>query len=240
MKIEYRKLGPVIARANHETNVIELNEDIYPKLPPYVREFVMCHELVHLEYEIWDENRTNEIAVRVFLNNAKSADDLEARREFVSHASVVYDTDSSDSSNYVGAIIGAVVTIGTTVWGSIKANRDNNPFLKLSTADQKALCRNLLDQSFQQADKNSDLSAKMIFESLIAPYYGKGYSKFCKKYKKWFPDMVAEYEQKYGRGFEEVRTVSLWSYTPFRVAIVVAVAALVAFAAVKIAKKMKK
>ena len=232
-------MGPVIARANHDTNVIELNADIYPSMPPYMREYVMCHELVHLEYGEYDEQRTNEIAQRIFLNNAKGEADLEARKDFLRLG-----TANANQSNLgtvaITSIIGLAMTVFSTGSGLIGQYKSSNPFTSLELADQKKLTRNMIVAAFEQSQLVNDKSAKQIFEGLLANYWSNGYDAFVDKYREWFLPMVAEVARGYDFGWNDITPINLWKYAPFRIAVIVAVAALAVFITAKITKKKSK
>ena len=78
-------LGPVIARADHWEGAIEVNKDIFYKLPPKVQEFVLCHEVCHLRHNEWDEARTNALAARLYLSRAANEADRKSREQFLSY-----------------------------------------------------------------------------------------------------------------------------------------------------------
>ena len=82
-KITYRfaDTGRWLARCDHSSNVIELNEREFARLSPLYQDYVWIHECVHLLMDVYDETRCNSITDEVFL--LRATDDLAERRSFI-------------------------------------------------------------------------------------------------------------------------------------------------------------
>ena len=225
-------LGPVIARADHQDRAIEVNKDIFYRLPPMVQEFVLCHEVCHLQYGERDEARTNELSTRLFLSRASSVDDMRQRREFVSYM------DGRDYDNFAWeALIGAVVSLGTTVYGII-SNR-NAGWYKWDDATKQANLKVMLTNAFEQSRRTWQQSASDLFWKQMSAYTNKDdtLDQFLnRRTNAWVQDYITQYEKKYGFGFREVTRIDL---TAFPLAML-AVGLLVGAAAYLVIKKLRK
>lgn len=82
-KITYRfaDTGRWLARCDHSSDVIELNEREFARLSPLYQDYVWIHECVHLLMDVYDETRCNCITDEVFL--LRATDDLAERRNFI-------------------------------------------------------------------------------------------------------------------------------------------------------------
>lgn len=87
-KIKYRwaDIGHWIARCNHDTYVIELNRNEFPRLSPLFQDYTWIHEHVHLLADVYDESKCNKITDEIFISRAVNEKDLQERREFVSRS----------------------------------------------------------------------------------------------------------------------------------------------------------
>lgn len=236
---EQDDLGPVIARADHRDGAVEVNKQIFYKLPSMVQEFVLCHEICHLRYDEWDEAETNRLASEVFLKRASDAKDLEQRRRFLSYM------EGKDTSNFtVAAVIGVVSAVwglGTSIYGVVKAR--NAGWYSWDTATQRSNLEVMLKQSFEESRKSSQRSAAEFFWETLYQYTNKDDSleKFLKRSSNsWVETYIARYEKKYGFGFYEVTPIDWMAFPAMKVALgaLIGVAvALVVKQAIKNAKK---
>lgn len=225
-------LGPVIARADHQDGAIEVNSAIFYKLPPMVQEFVLCHEVCHLQYGERDEDRTNALATQLFLSRATGAGDRARREKFVSYM------DGRDYSNFAWEmLIAPVVSLGMTVYGIIQ--NSNAGWYSWSTAVQRANLNTMLATAFEQSRRQSQQSAAELFWEQMMPYTNKDNSldDFLNRSKNsWVKSVIREYENKYGFGFREVTPIDP---TAFPIAML-AVGLLVGAAVYLIIKKFRK
>lgn len=239
-KIEIReaKLGPVIARADHLDGAIEVNKDIFYKLPPMAQEFVLCHEVCHLRYNDRDEARTNQRAADLFMQRAKGDADLRARTDFLSY---LYGKDG-DYSNAglsiaaISAIISAAVGVGSTIY-SIVSTR-NAGWYSWSQATKKTWLEAALTTAFEQSRRSGSHSASEYFWAQLAPCTNKDESLeewMGRSANDWVKNVILKYEKQYGFGFSEVTPVDI---TAFPLAMV-AIGALLAYAVYRIIKKRK-
>lgn len=217
---ECADLGPVIARADHVDNAIEVNRKIFYGLPPMVQEFVLCHEVCHLKYEQWDEAETNRLAARLFLDRASSDMDRARRRDFLAYM----DGKEADWSNItVAAVLGIITgafSLGSSVYGIIK-NR-NAGWYSWDSATQQANVRVMLKEAFEQSRKSSTLSAQDYFWQILTQYTNKDGSldKFlARSENKWVSLVIAQYEKTYGFGFSDVTPVDWLAFTGVKIAL---------------------
>lgn len=227
-------LGPVLARADHADNAIEVNRRVFYGLPPLMQEFVLCHEVCHLRYNEHDEARTNLLAMQLFMQRATSEADAQERKRFLSYL------DGSDMSNItVAAILGivsAAFSLGTNVWGIVKQR--NAGWYSWDNATQRANMNTMLKQAFEQSRRSASQSAEQFLWEQLRNYTYKdsSLSQFLlRSENSWVSAMIAKYEKKYGFGFSEVTPVDLTAFP----LLIVAVGALLAFAIWKIFKKRK-
>ena len=236
IRIADRKdLGPVLARADHELNVIEVNKAAFYKLPPMMQEFVLCHEVCHLKHNEWDEARTNELASRLFMERAKSDADREARQQFLSYL------DGRDMSNFdiaaILAIAGGAWTLGSTIYGTIKQR--NAGWYSWDAATQRANLNVMLKQAFEQCRRSASRSASDFLWEQLRQYDFKDGSLdefLARSDNAWVKTVIAKYETAYGHKLEAVTGIDI---TAFPLAMV-AIGALVGFVIYRIIKNAKK
>lgn len=234
-KIEVREadLGPVIARADHLEGAVEVNKDIFYKLPPQVQEFVLCHEVCHLKHNEWDEARTNALASELYLSRAANDDDRKERERFLS-----YIDDNGGYSNFAwGALLSAATTIFTTAYGII--SNQNAGWYSWDDATRHANIDVMLTQAFEQSRKTNKQSAAAIFWAQLQPFTNKDddLNEFLSRSgNAWVKSCIAAYEKKYGFGFNEVTPIDI---TAFPVAML-AIGLVVGFVVYKIIKNSRK
>lgn len=229
-------LGPVLARADHLENTIEVNAKVFYRLPPMMQEFVLCHEVCHLKHNEWDEARTNQLATELFLRRAKGEADLEQRKRFMSYV----DGHGGYSNLGVEAILamaGSVFSLGTSIFGIIRQR--NSGWYSWDISTQRANLKTLLTQAFEQSRKSSRQSAAEFFWAQIQAYTAKDSSldQFLRRTaNEWVNNEIAKYEKAYGFGFTEVTPIDLTAFPM----VIIALGALVGFAVYKIIKNRMK
>ena len=229
---EREDLGPVLARADHQENAIEVNKKAFYGLPPMVQEFVLCHEVCHLKHNEWDEARTNALASELFLDRAHDAEDWAARQEFLS-----YLNPEGSQSNLWAEIIAGVVSLGTSIYGIIRQR--NTGWYSWDKATKQANLKTMLTAAFEQARKSGSKSAADFFWKQLYAYTGKDDSleEFLgRSDNAWVLPVIAQYEKKYGFNFYAVTPVDLTAY-PLAI---MAIGAVVGFVIYKIIKNQKK
>lgn len=226
-------LGPVIARADHVDRAIEVNKEIFYKLPPMVQEFVLCHEVCHLTHDEWDEVATNQLASQLFLDRSADAPDRDRRQRFLS-----YLDGNGGFSNFAWAtLISSVIGLGTTIYGIVR-NR-NQGWYSWDSATQRSNLNAMLTQAFEASRKTSTESASQIFWAQMQGYTTKDGSldEFLGRSENaWVRPAIANYEQAYGFGFSEVTPIDI---TAFPVAMI-AIGLVAGIAVFYIIKKLKK
>ena len=233
--VERTDLGPVLARADHQENAIEVNGRAFYALPPLVQEFVLCHEVCHLRHNEWDEARTNQLAARLFLERARSAADREQRQRFLSYL----DGTDGDYSNWWQAVIAAIpaaFSLGTTIYGIVK--NQNAGWYSWDKATQQSNLNVMLKAAFEQSRKSRSRSAADFFWEQLEPNTNKDDSleKFLSRSgNAWVRQYIAKYEKAYGFGFTEVTPIDLTAYP----LVIVAIGAVVAFIIYRIIKNRK-
>lgn len=233
-QIEIREadLGPVIARADHVDGAIEVNSEIFYKLPPMVQEFVLCHEVCHLRYEEWDEARTNRLASDLFISRASGDDDRKVREKFVGYM------DGRDYSNFAWeTLIAGVVNAGFTAYGII-AQR-NGGWYKLDDSTKRSMAQALVEESFEQSRRSGSKSAADFFWSAMRNYTAKDDSleQFLGRSDNSFVQQyITAAEKRYGFGFSEVTPIDLTAFPVVMVAIGIAIGYIV----FRIIKKYRK
>ena len=231
--IREAELGPVIARADHQDGAIEVNKEIFYKLPPMAQEFVLCHEVCHLKYDEWDEARTNSLAAKLFVDRAKTDAERKDREEFVS-----YLDGNGGYSNFAWfALIPSVISLGTTVYGIIK-NR-NAGWYSWDRTTKESNLKVMLTQAFEESRKSGKTSASEFFWQQMYNYTNKDgdLEKFLgRSDNSWVPAYIKKYEQKYGFGFYEVTPIDI---TAFPLAML-AIGIVVGWVVYKIIKKVRK
>lgn len=233
IKIREADLGPVIARADHQEGAIEVNSQVFYKLPPRVQEFVLCHEVCHLKHNEWDENRTNQLASELYLKRATDEDDRRQRQEFLSYLG-----DNGGYSNFAwGALVTGIISLGTTIFGVVK-NR-NAMWYSWDDASKRANLNTMLRTAFEQSRRSSSKSAADFFWAQMKSYTNKDDSldQFLNRSDNaWVQPVIAKYEASYGFGFKEVTPVDLTAYP----VVIIAIGAVVGFIVYKIIKNRKK
>lgn len=233
--VEREDLGPVLARADHQENVVEVNGKAFYKLPPMVQEFVLCHEVCHLRHNEWDEARTNALASRLFLSRAHDEDDLADRREFLSYIDGQGGYANFDPLSILG-VIGSAFSLGSTVFGIIK-NR-NAGWYSWDRATQRANLRVMLDQAFTQSRRSSKRSAEEFLWAQLQNYTNKddSLSKFLSRSdNSWVKAEIRAYEEEYGFSLGEVTPLDLTAFP----LLIVAIGAVIGWAVFTIIKNRK-
>lgn len=232
---ERADLGPVLARADHRDNAIEVNAAVFYKLPPMVQEFVLCHEVCHLKHNEWDETRTQQLAARLFMDRATDAADREARQKFLSYL------DGRDMSNFdiaaVLAIVGGAFSLGSSIWGVIKQR--NAGWYSWDNATQRSNIDTMLRQAFEQSRRSRTRSAADFLWEQLRNYTFKDSTLedfLSRSDNSWVRSAISRYEAAYGFGLEQVTPIDLTAYP----LLIVAVGALLGFAIYKIIKNRKK
>lgn len=209
---EREDLGPVLARADHQENAIEVNGKAFYKLPPMVQEFVLCHEVCHLRHNEWDEARTNALASRLFLSRATGEADLAARREFLSYIDGHGGYSNFDPLSIL-SLVGSAFSLGSTVFGIIK-NR-NAGWYSWDRATQRDNLRVMLDQAFTQSRRSAKRSAEEFLWAQLGNYTNKDDSlkKFLSRSENtWVKAEIRSYENDYGFKLDEVTPLDLTAF----------------------------
>lgn len=226
----------MLARADHELNVIEVNKAAFYRLPPMMQEFVLCHEVCHLKHHEWDEAETNRLASRLFMERATSDADRKERAKFLSYL----DGTDGEYSNWWQAVLTAIpaaFNLGTTIWGTIKQR--NSGWYSWDDATQRSNLNVMLTQAFEQSRKTNKKSAAQIFWQQLQAYDFKDDSldKFLSRSgNAWVSGRIAAYEKKYGFGFDAVTPIDLTAFP----LVIIAIGALVGVVVYKIIKNQKK
>lgn len=227
-------LGPVLARADHRDNAIEVNGKVFYQLPPMVQEFVLCHEVCHLTHGEWDEQRTQQLAARLFMDRAKGDADRDERQRFLSYL------DGHDTSNItVAAILAAasgVLSLGTSIWGIIK-NR-NAGWYSWDDATQRSNLNAMLTEAFEGSRKTNQRSAADLLWEQLSVYTNKDDSLndfLSRSDNAWVRPVIGKYETAYGFGLEEVTPIDLTAFP----LLILAVGGLLGFALYKTFKNKK-
>lgn len=230
--IEKPDLGPVLARADHQENVIEVNGKAFYKLPPMMQEFVLCHEVCHLKYNEWDENRTNQLAVKLFLERSKGEADRRDREDFLS-----YIEGEGGYSNWIAAVISAVVALGTTIYGIV--SEKNAMWYSWDEASQQSNLNTMLKTAFEESRRSSEKSAADYFWQQMRNFTNKDDSleQFLGRSKNaWVNKYITKYEQAYGFGFNEVTPIDITAYP----VVIIAIGAVVGYIIYRIIKNRKR
>lgn len=231
--IERADLGPVLARADHQENAIEVNGKAFYRLPPMVQEFVLCHEVCHLKHDEWDEGRTNQLASLLFLNRASTPEDRAERESFLSYLS-----DNGGYSNFAWtALISAAVSLGTSVYAAVR--NSNAGWYSWDEASKQSNLNTMLRNAFEQSRRSSSQSAADFFWAQMKGCTNKDDSldEFLARSKNaWVSPVIAKYEQQYGFKFDEVTPVDIKAF-PLAM---VAIGLVVGIAVYMIIKKLRK
>lgn len=232
---ERADLGPVLARADHRDNAIEVNGAVFYKLPPMVQEFVLCHEVCHLKHNEWDEARTQQLAVRLFMDRASGEADREARQKFLSYL------DGRDMSNFdvaaVLSVVGGAFNIGSSIWGVIKQR--NSGWYSWDAATQRSNIKAMLQQAFEQSRRSRTSSAADFLWEQLRNYTFKDDSLeefLARSDNAWVRSVISSYEAAYGFRLEKVTPIDLTAFP----LLIVAVGGLLGYAIYKTIKNSKK
>lgn len=228
-------LGNVIARADFLDQTIELNDAIYPDLPPLTQELVMCHEVCHLAYGEHDEARTQRRAEELFLSRAKGADDLELRRAAIGKGGSRY-------GNEIATML-LITIIATTLSVAVAAGsyilKRNQGWYMWKESVRKARMKAMLEQAFQNAKASGSRTAADFLWDQLAVYTNKDSSldQFLDRNKNsWVEGMIQEYERAYGFGFNELYRKPL-AERPWFKAVAVVIVGLAVYLAVDAVRK---
>ena len=233
--VEREDLGPVLARADHQENVIEVNGKAFYALPPMVQEFVLCHELCHLRHNEWDEERTNRLAAQLFLSRATDDDDRRAREKFLSYMD---DQGYSNSLTVAGimGIVGSAFSLGTSIFGIIK-NR-NAGWYSWDKATQQDNVKVMLTQAFEQSRRSGRYSAEDFFWAQLQSYTNKDDSlnKFLSRSENaWVKNEIRSFEKEYGHNIDEVTPIDLTAFP----LVIIALGAIIGWAVYSIIKNAR-
>ncbi|MCR5040050.1 MAG: hypothetical protein K6A94_12045 [Bacteroidales bacterium] len=233
--IDREDLGPVLARADHFNNTIEVNKRAFYTLPPMVQEFVLCHEVCHLKHHEWDEGETNRLASSLFMSRAVDDDDRATRNRFLSYL------DGTDTSNFDVALIlsaaSAALSLSSSIYSAIR-NR-NEGWYGWDDATRRANLETMLKQSFEESRRSTSQSAKEFFWVQLSPYTNRDDSVeefLARTDHAWVKGRIAAYEEAYGFKFDEVTPFDLTAY-PLLVVAIGALAAVLVYVIIKKAKK---
>lgn len=228
-------LGPVLARADHDLNVIEVNKAAFYKLPPMMQEFVLCHEVCHLKHHEWDEAETNRLASRLFMDRAANDADRQERERFLSYL------DGTDTSNFdvasILALASGIWNLGTGIWGTIRQR--NAGWYSWDAATQRANLNVMLKQAFEQGRRSASQSAGDFLWEQLRSYTNKDSSLeefLARTDNAWVKTVIAKYETAYGHGLEEVTAIDITAFP----LVMIALGALAGFVIYKIIKNAKK
>lgn len=226
-------LGPVIARADHKDGAIEINSKIFYKLPPLVKEFVLCHEVCHLKYAEWDEARTNMLAAKLFLDRSNGEDDLRKRKDFLSYI----DSNGGYSNFAWWSIVPAALDLGYSIYGII---RDQGAgWYSWTDGIKTENLKVMLTTAFEQSRRSGTYPASHYFWLQISNYTNKDadVEDFLNRSgNTWVKQWIERYEDKYGFGFYEVTPIDITAYP----LVMVAIGVLLAYIVYRIIKNTKK
>lgn len=228
-------LGSVIARADFLKQTIELNDAIYPNLPPMTQELVMCHEVCHLAYGEHDEARTQQLAEALFLRRAKNAEDRELRLAAIGKGSSRYGNEIA--IGLILTIVGAVLAV--TAGAATLIIKRNEGWYSWSTVTRKQRMAQMLDQAFQNAKASeSRTPADYLWEQLnVYTAKDSDFDQFLSRSaNSWVRAEIEKYEQYYGFGFNETYKRRL-SEKPWFKAVAVVIVGLAVYLAVDAVRK---
>lgn len=234
-KIEIRDadIGAVIARADHHDFAIEVNSNVFYRLPPLLQEFILCHEVCHLIYGERNEARTNILAKEVFLKRAYDEEDRRRREEFFSYVDARGFDDFSWAA--IVALIPAVANLSSTIYYGIKAR--NAGWYGWNKEIKAANLNTMLVNAFENARRSSNMSASQFFweEMRVYTFKDNSVDDFLSR-NNWVRNVIASYEQKYGFGFKEIKPADI---TAFPI-VIIAVGVLLGLFLYKLLKRRKK
>ena len=102
--------GNVIARVDHFTGALQINPERFSKLSQLDREFVLIHELAHLQLNETDERKTNLAALAIFLHRGKIKGDYQKRVQWVANKQ-----NYSNVTNIADAVNGVANLLNTSL-----------------------------------------------------------------------------------------------------------------------------
>lgn len=234
--IQVEDLGPVLARADHQKNVVEVNAKAFYKLPPMVQEFVLCHEFCHLKHNEWNEARTNQLAAQLFLQRAANEADLQDRRKFLSYL----EGKEGNYSNWwetVVALVPSLASLGVKIYNGI--SQRNAGWYSWDNSTRKQNMKIMLTSAFEQSRRTSKQPASYYLWAQLKSYTFKDDSLeefLARSENAWVKTWIASYETKYGFLLYEVTPIDLTAYP----VVIIAIGAVVGFIAYKIIKNRKK
>ncbi len=219
-KITYKltDTGHWMARCDHSTNVIELNEREFFKLSPMHQDYIWIHEHVHLLNNVYDESECNRITDEIFLSRAKDEADRRERVNFI-----IRSNDNSLSKNnfwsmLLVSLVGSLVGLGASTAKNAIANR-NAGYYSLGEADQKRYVDNLLSEAFMASLLTDTQSAKDIFwQNLSSVIYRKKEQNFAAWYSNntFIDEYIEKYENEYGFGFNDITPVNKLAHPQYQ------------------------
>lgn len=245
IKVKYADTGYYLARCDHSTGVIELNRRVFSRLDPIMRDYIWCHEYVHLLCDIHDEAKCNETTARVFVARAKNETDRQDRIKFVEASHVGEGISGLDPvSAVVSMAVSIVVKTAKDVARSISTNRnlrdylENGGFNALDSEKQVSLVDAYLEKAFKASRRVSDRSARDFFwlymEPIVDGTYDSTYYQFISRHR-WVLDHIAKYEKEYGFAIDEVLPADSSDIYKW-----IAVGTVAAIAIIYLIKKLKK
>jgi len=211
IKVRYADTGHWMARCDHSTGVIELNRREYPKLSPIFRDYIWCHEYIHLLCDIYDEAECNRIVNQIFVGRAKNDSERRQRLQFLMNSESRPNTSGMNAISWgLTKLIGIVVDISTNAKisaQSLEAN-EKSGFNALSEEDQRAAVDIMLSYAFRKARRSSTRTAQNFFMAKMEPYLTplsiNSYAALVSRYK-WIANEIGSYEKRYGFGFTEIK-----------------------------------
>ena len=237
--VEVDDLGPVLARADHYKNAVEVNAKAFYKLPSMVQEFILCHEFCHLKHQEWDENRTNQLASKLFLQRATSEADLQERKKFLSYLSG-QEGERGNYSNWVQFVIAAIpalVALGVKIYSGVK--QKNAGWYSWDKDIKQKTLETMLTSSFEQARRTNKHSASEYLWAQLQGYTNKDdtLEQFLDRSQNaWVKTEIAKYETQYGFKLDEVTPIDLTAYP----IVIVAIGVVVGVVIYKLIKSRKK
>ncbi len=202
----------IYARADHVARAIEVNADVYPVLDPLMREFVMCHEVCHLEWDDNDEARTTARACFLFIDRAVTPTDRQKRIEWLKSIGMDSERYSNIATEVIMAIVAAAcVAVAATAAGVVaivKGVRSRNiGWYSWDDAYKKEYLNRALTDAFNNAMQSDSSTARTFFWNDFAQYTAKdkNFDRFItRKGNTWVKQVIEKFEYRYGFGFDEL------------------------------------
>ena len=234
---QYADTGHWMARANHDTGLIELNRRDFPRLSPMTQDYIWVHEWVHLVYDIYDETQCNQIADKIFVSRAKTDSERREREEFIKNSFGIPYTSAIAVTAIIG-IASTVINLGIKAY-KIFGQAKSEGYYALNSNDRYSLLSNLINASFEEARNSGGKSAKQIFWSYISqcPGVEPTYEEFINNQANHIArSYIGKCEVEYGFKFDTVLPVDFWSKPVVKYSLI----ALAVIAAVLVFVKLKK